>query len=62
MALHDLLAAIEAEAAADTARLRDERHQEAAAILTDAQRQAAELKTAALAAAEKEEQRLASSG
>jgi vacuolar-type H+-ATPase subunit E/Vma4 len=56
MALRDLLAAIEAEAAADISRLRTERHREAAAIIEDAGRRAAELKRSAVAAAEQAEQ------
>jgi vacuolar-type H+-ATPase subunit E/Vma4 len=59
MALQDLLAAIEAEAAADIVRLRGERHREAAAIFADAQRQAGELERAAVSAAEKEEREAA---
>jgi vacuolar-type H+-ATPase subunit E/Vma4 len=55
MALRDLLAAIEAEAAADIWRLRAERRREAAAIIEDAGRQAAELKRSAVAAAEQAE-------
>jgi vacuolar-type H+-ATPase subunit E/Vma4 len=55
MALRDLLAAIEAEAAADIWRLRTERRREAAAIIEDAGRQAAELKRSAVAAAEQAE-------
>lgn len=55
MALHDLLAAIEAEATAEVARLRDGRHREAGAIIADAGRQARDLEAAAVAAAEREE-------
>lgn len=55
MALRDLLAAIEAEAAADVRRLRAERHREAAAIIEDAGRRAAELERSAVAAAEQAE-------
>jgi vacuolar-type H+-ATPase subunit E/Vma4 len=55
MALRDLLAAIEAEAAADVRRLRAERHREAAAIIEDAGRRAAELERSAVAAAERAE-------
>lgn len=55
MALRDLLAAIEAEAAADINRLRAERDREAAAIIEDAGRRAAELKRSAVAAAEQAE-------
>lgn len=55
MALRDLLAAIEAEAAADIGRLRAERHREAAAIISDAERRSAELEKAAVSAAEQVE-------
>lgn len=55
MALPDLLAAIEAEAAAEAARLRAERTTAAAAILADAGQQAADLQATAVAAAESEE-------
>jgi vacuolar-type H+-ATPase subunit E/Vma4 len=55
MALQDLLAAIEAESAAEAARLRAERAHAAEAILADAERRAAELEAAAVAAADKEE-------
>jgi V/A-type H+/Na+-transporting ATPase subunit E len=55
MALRDLLAAIEAEAAADINRLRAERDRETAAIIEDAGRRAAELKRSAVAAAEQTE-------
>lgn len=55
MALRDLLAAIEAEATADISRLRAERHREAAAIIVDAGRRAAELKRSTVAAAEQAE-------
>lgn len=55
MALRDLLATIEAEAAADIGRLRAERRREAAAIIEDARRRAAELKRSAVAAAEQDE-------
>lgn len=59
MALHDLLAAIEAEATAEAARLRDGRHREAGAIIADAERQARDLEAAAVAAAEQEERQAA---
>jgi vacuolar-type H+-ATPase subunit E/Vma4 len=55
MALRDLLAAIEAEAAADIGQLRAERHREAAAIIEHAGQRAAELKRSAVAAAEQAE-------
>lgn len=55
MALQVLLAAIEAEAAADVSRLRADRRREAAAIIEDAQRQARELERSAVAAADKAE-------
>jgi vacuolar-type H+-ATPase subunit E/Vma4 len=55
MALQDLLAAIEAESAAEAARLRDQRAQAAEAILADARRRAAELEAAAVAAADNQE-------
>jgi V/A-type H+/Na+-transporting ATPase subunit E len=55
MALHDLLAAIEADATADIERLRAGRHREAGAILADAERQAAELERSAVSAAEQTE-------
>lgn len=55
MALHDLLAAIEAEAAADIERLRTERHREAATIISDAERRSAELEQSAVSAAEQAE-------
>jgi len=55
MALRDLLAAIEAEAATDIERLRAERHREAAAILADAELQATELERSAVCSAEHEE-------
>ena len=55
MALRDLLAAIEAEAAADIRRLRAERHREAAAIISDAERRRAELERSAVSAAEQAE-------
>jgi vacuolar-type H+-ATPase subunit E/Vma4 len=55
MALRDLLAAIEAEAAAETARLRASRRSEADAILTEARQRGRELQAAAVAAAEREE-------
>lgn len=55
MALRDLLAAIEAEAAADIGRLRTERHREAAAIISDAERRSTELEQSAVAAAEQAE-------
>ena len=55
MALRDLLAAIEAEAAADISRLRAERRREAVAIIENAGRRAAELKRSAVAAAEQAE-------
>jgi vacuolar-type H+-ATPase subunit E/Vma4 len=56
MALRDLLAAIEAEATADISRLRAERLREAAAIIEDSGRRAAELKRSTVAAAEQAEQ------
>jgi vacuolar-type H+-ATPase subunit E/Vma4 len=55
MALRDLLAAIEAEAAAEAARLRAGSSAEAEAILADAKRRAGEVVAAAAAAAEHEE-------
>lgn len=55
MALRDLLAAIEAEAAADIGRLRAERHREASAIISDAERRGAELVESAVRAAEQAE-------
>jgi vacuolar-type H+-ATPase subunit E/Vma4 len=55
MALADLLAAIEADAAADVGRLRTERHHEAAAILAGARRRAGDLERSAVCAAEREE-------
>jgi len=55
MALPDLLAAIEAEAAAETARLRASRRAEADAILAEARQQARDLQAEAVAAAEREE-------
>jgi vacuolar-type H+-ATPase subunit E/Vma4 len=55
MALHDLLAAIEAEAAADIGRLRTERHREAATIISDAERRSAELEQSAVSAADQAE-------
>jgi vacuolar-type H+-ATPase subunit E/Vma4 len=55
MALRDLLAAIEAEAAAETSRLRHDRQRQADAIVAEAYRQAHELNAAALATANKEE-------
>lgn len=55
MALRDLLAAIEADAAAEAARLRAERTTAAAAILADAGQQAADLQAAVVAAAESQE-------
>jgi V/A-type H+/Na+-transporting ATPase subunit E len=55
MALHDLLAAIEAEAAADIERLMTERHREAATIISDAERRSAELEQSAVSAAEQAE-------
>jgi vacuolar-type H+-ATPase subunit E/Vma4 len=57
MALQDLLAAIEADAAAEAGRLRAERAAAAEAIIDDARRRAAELEAAAIAAAEREERR-----
>jgi vacuolar-type H+-ATPase subunit E/Vma4 len=57
MALRDLLAAIEAEAAAETSQLRHDRHRQADAIIAGAHRKARELEVAALATAEKEERR-----
>jgi len=55
MALRDLLAAIEAEAAADIGRLKAERQREAAAIISDAERRSAELEQSAISAAEQAE-------
>jgi hypothetical protein len=55
MALRDLLDAIEAEAAAETSRLRHDRHRQADAIISEAHREARDLKVAALATAENEE-------
>jgi vacuolar-type H+-ATPase subunit E/Vma4 len=55
MALRDLLAAIEAEAADDIGRLRTERYREAAAIVSEAERRSAELEQSAVAAAEEAE-------
>jgi len=55
MALRDLLAAIEAEAAADIGRLEAERQREAAAIISDAERRSAELEQSAISAAEQAE-------
>jgi len=55
MALPDLLAAIEAEAAGETARLRASRRGQAEAILAAARQQARDLQAAAVAAAEREE-------
>ena len=55
MALHDLLDAIEAEAAADIRRLRAERHREAAAVINDAERRSAELERSAVSTAEQAE-------
>ena len=55
MALPDLLAAIEADAAAETARLHASRRAQAGAILAGARRQARDLQAAAVAAAEREE-------
>jgi len=60
MALRDLLAAIEAEAAAEAARLRAENSAAAEAILADAKRQAGEVAAAAVAAAEYEERQAGS--
>lgn len=57
MALRDLLAAIEAEAAAEAARLRTERTTAAETILADAKRRAGEVVAAAVAAADSEERR-----
>jgi len=57
MALQDLLAAIEADAAAEAGRLRAERAAAAEAIIGDAGRRAAELEAAAIAAAERDERR-----
>lgn len=57
MALQDLLEAIEAEAAVDTARLRRDRRRQADAIVSAAHQQARELTAAALAEAEAEERR-----
>jgi len=55
MALQDLLAVIEAEAAADIRRLRAERHREAAAIVEDAEQRGSSLERSAIAAAEQAE-------
>lgn len=55
MALQDLLAAIEAESAAEAARLRAGHAAAAAAILAAAREQAAELEAAELEAAERDE-------
>jgi vacuolar-type H+-ATPase subunit E/Vma4 len=55
MALQDLLAAIEADAAAEAARLRSERTAAAEAILADAGQRASDLQAAAVAAAESQE-------
>jgi V/A-type H+-transporting ATPase subunit E len=57
MALRDLLDAIETEAAAETSRLRHDRHRQADAIMSEAHREARELEVAALTTAEKEERR-----
>ena len=55
MALQDLLAAVEAEEAAETARLRASRASEADAILAEARQRAREIQAAAVAAAERDE-------
>ena len=55
MALPDLLAAIEAEAAAETARLRASRRAQADAILAEARQRARDLQAAAVTAAERGE-------
>jgi vacuolar-type H+-ATPase subunit E/Vma4 len=55
MALQDLLAAIEAEAAADIGRLRTERHREVTTIISGAERGSAELEQSAVSAAEQAE-------
>ncbi|HYZ57187.1 MAG TPA: hypothetical protein VE733_27300 [Streptosporangiaceae bacterium] len=55
MALQDLLTAIEADAAAEAARLRAERMAAAAAIIADAERRAGELQASAVADAESKE-------
>ncbi|HYB86526.1 MAG TPA: V-type ATP synthase subunit E family protein [Streptosporangiaceae bacterium] len=55
MALPDLLAAIETEAAAETGRLRASRRVQADAILAEARQRARDLQAAAVAAAEREE-------
>jgi vacuolar-type H+-ATPase subunit E/Vma4 len=57
MALADLLTALETEASAEASRLRDERRAAAAAVITDARRQATDLVAAAVDAAGREEQR-----
>ena len=56
MALRDLLAAIEAEAAADIGRLNAERRRESAAIISDAERRSTELEQSAVSAAGQAEQ------
>ncbi|HEY1347678.1 MAG TPA: hypothetical protein VGF54_22030 [Streptosporangiaceae bacterium] len=55
MALPDLLAAIEAEAAAETARLHAGRRAQAVAILAEARQRARDVQAAAVAAAERDE-------
>jgi len=55
MALQDLLTAIEADAAAETARLRARRAAEAEAIIADAERRGGELQASAAADAERKE-------
>jgi vacuolar-type H+-ATPase subunit E/Vma4 len=55
VALADLLAAIEADAAADIGRLRAEQHHEVAEILADARSRADDLERSAVSAAEREE-------
>jgi vacuolar-type H+-ATPase subunit E/Vma4 len=55
MALRDLLAAIEAEATAETARLRASRRGQAGVILAEARQQAHDLQAAAVATAGQEE-------
>jgi vacuolar-type H+-ATPase subunit E/Vma4 len=57
MALPDLLAAIEAEAAAETARLHAGRRAQADAILAEARQRAHDVQAAAVAAAERDERR-----
>jgi vacuolar-type H+-ATPase subunit E/Vma4 len=57
MALHNLLAAIEAEARAEVSRLRAERNTEAAGILDEAKRRSADLVADAVRTAERAERR-----